>query len=68
MLGRGGLEQGRACRREQPYAMPVLGQASQQVQRLPLAAAHLHAGVDVQSVQNYLRGLMFLALAYFKKL
>ena len=33
-----------------------------------LAAAHLDSGINVEDQHSYRRGLMFLALAYFRKL
>jgi hypothetical protein len=43
-------------------------ESGRQIERLPLTAAHLASGVDVQDIQDSLRGLMFFAFAYFRKL
>ena len=62
------LHEWRASRRQQPRTVPPCDQSPDQVQRLPLSATHLGTRVDVQDKQGYLRGLMFLAFAYFTKL
>jgi len=62
------VQEWRAGRRKQPRPVSSGGQSPDQVQRLPLPATHLGTRVDVQDKQGYLRGLMFLAFAYFTKL
>jgi hypothetical protein len=64
----GGKQQKRSGRRKQTHFVPGGRQSPHQMKRLPLPAAHYLSGVDVENEQGYLLGLMFLALAYFKKL
>ena len=59
----GGGEERSILARQQRGFHARRGQAFDQPQHLPLAAAHLAAGVEVQDAHQ----LMFLALAYFRK-
>jgi hypothetical protein len=58
-----GLEQRSAAARQQRGFHARRGQAFDQPQRLPLAAAHFLSGIEVQDAHQ----LMFLALEYFRK-
>ena len=64
----GGKQQKRSGRRKQTHFVPGGSQSSHQMKRLPLPAVHCLSGVDVENEQCYLLGLIFLALAYFRKL
>lgn len=61
-------QQRRTSRSEHSYAMSPGREPACQIQCLPLTAPHLATGVDMQDLQDCLRGLMFFAFAYFKKL
>ena len=64
----GGKQQKRSGRCKQTHFVPGGSQSSHQMKRLPLPAAHCLSSVDVEYEQRYLLGLIFLALAYFRKL
>jgi hypothetical protein len=60
------FHQRRLRRRQQPHLVSRGGQPSHQIERLPLPSAHLDTGINVKDEHSYLRGFMFLALAYFR--
>ena len=60
-LARGGVER-RILARQQGGLHACGGQAFDQPQHLPLAAAHLSSGIEVKDAHQ----LMFLALEYFR--
>lgn len=67
-LREGGLKKRRRGRSQQSDTMACGNLPAHEMERLPLAAAHFGSRVDVEDKHGYLRGLMFLALAYLTKL